>query len=269
MQTLTIRDKLALIYTSAGSLRNAAMFTGLSRYRVTRLLKPFELGGYPPDAPQFLDPELNAAVNAAFQIHKNVCRQTARAHNLPFIASVPIYIERLQLTTLDQKTGKRLPKFDNRGRPVLGDRVAALHTHWISDALREHWIAAVQQTRFFYQISVRSEINLAVYFDRTEKQFSRQKSRRTPEQWKNREQFRRRIQLGQQKGYVFTGYQSLGYRFAPGHIAAEIARQLRTKHEPASINLADQYLLQVDTWNNEKTDKPKTKRNQKRDKRNR
>lgn len=269
MQPLTIQDKLSLIYTAAGSLRRVAAFTGLSRYRVTRLLKPFELDGYPPSAPQFFDSDLNAAVDVAFQIHKDLCRRTARAHNLPFTAEVPIYIERLPLTTLDQRTGKRKLKLDAQGRPKLGERVAALHTHWISDTLRARWIAAIQQTRFFYQISVRSEIDLAVYFDETEERFSKQRAPRTPQQWKNREQFERKIALGQRVGYVYTTYQGLGSRFAPGYIAAEIMRQLRVKHQPAALNLADQYLLQVDTWNAGKTNKRKASRSKKQGKRGR
>lgn len=269
MQPLTIKDRLSLIYTAAGSLTRLAAFTGLSRYRVTRLLKPFELGGYAPSAPQFFDPDLSAAVDAAFQIHKDLCQQTARAHNLPFTAEVPIYIERLPLTTLDQKTGKRKPKLDAQGRPKLGERVAAMHTQWISDALRARWIAAIQQTRFFYQISVRSKIDLAVYFAETEERFSKQSAPRTAEQWKNREQFERKITLGQRVGHVYTTYQGLGPRFAPGHIAAEILRQLRVKHQPAALILADQHLLQVDTWNAGKTNMRKTARSKKQGKRSR
>lgn len=258
MSGLTVADKLALIYTSAGSLRRVAAFTGLSRYRVTKLLMPPELGGYAANAPQRKDATIAALVDAAFSIHKDVCRQVCRAHNLPFTAKAPIYVERVQRTRIDPATGKRVLWFDDKGRPVLGDRVAGLHTRWISDDLRERWIAEIQQTRFYYQISIRSEIDIAVYFDETEERLKRERVNRTPEQWKHRAQFLKKIEDKQRVGYVFTIYRTLSPKFAPGMIAADILKQLRTKHQPAALNLADQYLLQIDTRINESSRKRKT-----------
>ena len=244
--SLTLRDKLALIYTSAGSLRRLSSFTGLSRYRVTKLLQPQFLGGYAENAPQRDDPDLKAAIDAAFSIHKDLCAQVTRAHRLPYLANVPVYMERAPRTYIDDR-GRRRLRLDDNGRPILGERVFVPHTHWIDSSLRERWIEQARLTRFFYQISVRSEIDLAVYFDETEERFARERVKRTDAQWQNRAQFQRKIEAGQRVGYVYTTYRSMSPRFSAGHIEADIFNQLRAKHEAAALNLADQWLLQTDT----------------------
>lgn len=243
---LTLADKLALIYTSAGSLRRLAAFTGLSRYRVTRLLKPQFLGGYAPDDPVRRNPGLRAIIDTALSIHSDLCRQVARAHRLPAL-TLPIYMERAPRTKFDPATGERKILIDDRGRPILGERVICPHTHWIDSNLRQQVIASLQQTAFFYQISVRSEIDLAVYFDETEERFKRERIARSPEQWKHRTQFEKKIIDGHSAGFVYTRYASLSQRFSAGQIAADILQQLRIKHEPAAMTLADSFLLQTDT----------------------
>ena len=257
--TLTLQDKLALIYTLAGSQTAVADFIGISRQKVGRILRPFELGGLKPDGPGLRNPQLIATINAAFSIYKDIARDVARDHGLPFVPSVPIYMERLPLTFTHN--GQRYLRIDARtGKPILGQRVAAMQTHWIGDATRRAWIVAVQQTGFFNNLSIRSTVDLIAYFDAGEERLEGKRGGESDTRWTHRENLLRKIELGQTVGHIYTKYQNLDPRLPAHSIAAEIERVLRQRHQHCSLLYADEYLLQVDTRRNDKQTKRSTKK---------
>jgi hypothetical protein len=258
---LTLRDKLALIYTLAGSQRRVAAFVGISHQKVGRLLKPYELGGYAPSSRVPADPDLNAAINAAFSIYKDFARRVANAHGLPFIDAVPIYTERLALSVMIN--GKKYLRVDKNGNPVLGDRVAALRTHWISDEMRRAWIAAIAQTGFFNNLSIRSTVDLQKYFDAAEERLEGKRGGEKDRRWVYRAQLQRKLQLGQTIGHIFTPYQALnrtsGIPFNPTLIINAVEAILRARHEHCALALSDEYLLQVDSRQHGKQARYQTK----------
>lgn len=223
---LTLADKLALIYTSAGSLRGVSGLTGISRQTITR-----ELSGVVTRnrRPEFAE-QLRRAVDVAFEIHSDLTRSQARADELPFYPHVPIFIQRLPF-----KDG------------IPGDRVGALHLHWVSDALRDRWFAAMHASGKFYAASVQSIVNLVIYNKRAEqtvKQRDRQRIR-------DRDSIRNKIQQQIITGSIYTPYTGFDSRFPIDLILQDIKNKLRSRHEPATgtpgTALASGVLLQVDT----------------------
>ena len=199
---LSLADKLALIYTSAGSQRRVASFVGddiLSHQAVGRILHRAALGqsieGYAKR------PEIVEAVEAAYQIHKDLTRRVARQHALPYDPQAPIYAERLALKKravvqdgeaifqgdpgdvrrfmsgkpvrlIDQETGEILREWkatpQQMARPMReaimrGDRVIAQHLHWLSNDIRRRWVKSGQQSGTYHNISSGSVVNLPQY----------------------------------------------------------------------------------------------------------
>lgn len=252
---LTLADRLALIYTSAGSQRNVAALTGLSHQKVGRILK----GQYAPDSKVLKDPGLRAAIDAAFRIHTDVARAQARRDGLPFDAALPVFYSRLpmkvskMIDTVDPRTGEvvraKVPVIDPRtGRQQVapGDRVAAQNVHWLSDDLRNAWIAGKAKTKKFYAASVGSIVDIRIYKKRAD---AAQRGPRTDRQRENRRQIVERVNAGAINVPMFTKYTPLD--FPARMIERDIAEKLRTKHEPATGGpgtlLANQVLFQVDT----------------------
>jgi len=221
-------EKLALIYTSAGSLRSVASFTGLSRYMVTKILRE----GYEPKAPA-----VRAAIQTAFEIYKDVTQAQARVDGLPYTASIPVFVQ-------------RMPFKD--GTP--GDRVAALHTHYLSDRQRNQFIAAAHASGMYYAASVQSIVNLVVYNKRAEEHH---KKARQPVRDKLRTQYRNKIQgdIRQQivQGPIYTQYTPLAPTIPIEYLLQDIQNKLEAKHDPAigdpGTARGTSILLQVDTRN--------------------
>lgn len=242
---LTLREKIALIYTSAGSQRNVAALVGVSHQKIGRILKAGYEGGYPLNSRVLHDPGLSAAVNVALSIHVDLARDRARRDKIPFSADVPVYYA-------------RMPKVD--GTP--GDRVAALNTHWLPDRVRNAWIAWIQRSRKFYAASVQSIINLKFYNNRAEK--FHQGAPRTPTQKLFRKEFKAMQKAGLDYAPVNTPYTPLDIAYTPSEIIADIDEKLRTKHEPAATDdkcvIGSQILLQIDTVNTENADSTKPRK---------
>lgn len=254
-RSLTLADKLALIYTGAGSQRNVAALTGLSHQKVGRILK----GEYAPDSKVLRDPGLRAAVDVAFRIHTDVARAQARRDGLPFDAALPVFYSRLPMKVskmidkVDPRTGEvvraKVPVIDPRtGRQQVapGDRVAAQNVHWLSDDLRNAWIAGKAKTKKFYAASVGSIVDIRIYKKRAD---AAQRGPRTERQRENRRQIVERVNAGAINVPMFTKYTPLD--FPARMIERDITDKLRTKHEPATGGpgtlLANQVLFQVDT----------------------
>lgn len=254
-RSLTLADKLALIYTGAGSQRNVAALTGLSHQKVGRILK----GEYAVDSKALRDPGLRAAIDVAFRIHTDVARAQARRDGLPFDAALPVFYSRLpmkvskMIDTVDPRTGEvvraKVPVIDPRtGRQQVapGDRVAAQNVHWLSDDLRNAWIAGKAKTKKFYAASVGSIVDIRIYKKRAD---AAQRGPRTERQRENRRQIAEKVNAGAINVPMFTRYTPLD--FPARMIERDIAEKLRTKHEPATGGpgtlLANQVLFQVDT----------------------
>ena len=258
-RNLSLADKLALIYTGAESQRNVAALVGISHQKVGRILK----GEYSPDSKALRDPGLIAAVDAALRIHTDVARAQARRDGLPFDPALPVFYSRLPMKVskmvnqIDRKTGElvrvKVPVIDPRtGRQQVapGDRVAAQNTHWLSDSLRNAWIAGKAKTGKFYAASVGSIVDIRVY---KKKRDAAQKGPRNERQKENRRQIIEKVNAGAINVPMYTKYTPLD--FPASMIARDIDDKLRTKHEPATGTpgtlLANQVLFQIDTRNME------------------
>lgn len=287
---LSIADKLALIYTSAGSMRKTAALAGLSHQQVSRILH----AGFDGKSLKYYEqsPAIVGAVDVALQIHTDLSRQVARAHDLPFDASIPVYAERLTLKTeavyvngkqvfkgapadckivangrrlyrVDKETGEILVNFQltpqqNAGRvewkKLLGDRVGALHLHWLSDALRDKWIQTSQKSGAYYQASVGSIVNLPAYMKSAAQRITNYLQRGgilSSERIKARESLRVLLKDHVKLARVFTPYTSMNPEFPSDMVTESINEKIQSRHSPAvgekGTKLADQVLLQVDT----------------------
>ena len=143
---LTLQDKIALIYSRAGSQRAVARELGLSHQKVGRLLRAGQEGGYKLNSPILSDLFLNQGINAAFQEHKRETRKRAIAEKLPYDPAAPIYSARMA-----------------HSNGVLGDRVEAIHLHWVSDKLRNEWLRRIHKSGKYMGVSVGSVVNLHNY----------------------------------------------------------------------------------------------------------
>lgn len=234
---LSLAEKLALIYTSAGSQRNIASLVGVSHQKIGRILKAGDVaaGGYSADSRALKDPALNVAIDAAFSIHVQMAKEQARADKLPFSADIPVFYE-----TLTHSDGKK------------GNRVAAKNTHWLSNAQREQWIKSIQKTGKFYAATVRSVVNLKRYNKQSEQRHKQAGSPRRPlKQALHKTELEIRAKLGEEKAPIFTAYTPLSTEFPISAILADMSEKLTRKHEPATgeqgTRLADQIVLQIDT----------------------
>ncbi len=227
---LTRADKLALIYTSAGSLRGVAGLVGVS----ARTVRDELLGVRHPNRRADYDAMLSRAVDVAFSIHSDVTRQQARADDLPFDPRLPVFLERF---------------IWKDGTP--GDRVGAMHVHWLSDRLRDAWLGSMHESGKFYQASVQSIVNLVVYNKRAEERVNRRDAKRA----RDRDTIQNKIQQQIITGPIYTPYtplKGMGDDKAPlAMVLQDIQIKLRTRHEPATGDagtaLASGVLFQVDT----------------------
>lgn len=269
---LTLAEKLALIYTSAGSQRGVAALCGISHQKVGRILRTGYEGGFSPTSRALTDPGLIAAVNQGFAIHSDIARGQARAHGLPFDGSLPVFYERKPLTVTDPvKTGrtyvdpetgeikpeiKYKPRLDKNGQPITypGDRVAALNTHWLSNRVRENWLAFIHQAGKFYNASIGSIVNLVVYSKRADAANigPRDKGKRYDKQSiKSRISDAKELRQTVIQGLIYTKYTPFDRRFPIDAALADMYSKLNQKHSPAvgdpGTALASSILLQVDT----------------------
>jgi hypothetical protein len=167
---LTLADKLALIYTSAGSQRGVAALVGISHQKVGRILHA-QMEGTPLSDRVLKDPGLIAAIDQGFAIHKQVTREQARIDGIPFDPAIPVFVSRMPRylwdTYIDTRGKKHpVPKIDPKtGRQwiVPGDRAEALHMHWMRDALRERWIVRESLAGKYAALSIGSIVNLKKY----------------------------------------------------------------------------------------------------------
>lgn len=202
-----------------------AAFVGVTHQRVSRAMQ----GQSGAQALANLAPY----VDAIWPTYVDVARDQALVDGLPFDPRIPV-------------TYRRLVRTD--GLP--GDRIAAEHTHWLSDKLRERWIVAMKNSGRFYAASVESIVNLVVYFKRGEQIY---KGKRDKKRMANRRSIQRKLERGIVHGPIFTSYTPMMAHIPSDLVLNDIRIKLADKHEPATGDpgtyLGASILLQVDTRN--------------------
>lgn len=262
---LSLRDKIALIYTSAGSLSNVGSLVGVSASKISKLLREEWQGGYSDSSSIRNDKELAKAVNVAFNIHKNVLRQQAKIDDLPFSKDIPIFSARMVFR-----------KGENKGVP--GDRVEAPHTHWISNKLRDAWLKEIYKTKKYANVSIGSIVDLRTDQIISGKSEERRKRMAVSIAQKLLTQNRYKLSIKQLKkikqyledenyfailktvisydlvktsGLIQTKYVPFSGQLSQANTLKEINLHLKEKHEPAITSknnvLATRILFQVDT----------------------
>ena len=283
---LSIADKLALIYTSAGSMRKTAALAGLSHQQVSRILHKAAQGESLANYEK--RPDIAESVQVAYDIHKDISRGVARRHGLPFDGDIPVYAERLPLThqgvfidgrmvfkgTPDDardwiKTNK--PRGTVEVKRLLGERVGALHLHWLPDRLRDKWIKTSQKTGAYYQASVGSIVNLPKYMKSAAQRITTYMQRggiKTEDMIRARESLRNLVKDHVELQRVFTPYTSMDKNFPSELVTEAINNKLQDRHAPAvgekGTALADQILLQLDTRKSRNAKPPKARGNNRR-----
>lgn len=292
---LSIADKLAILYTGAGSQRAVASALGVSHQLVGRIL---HAGAQGADLSRYESrPELSAAIEQAMTMQRDVAKQTAKDHGLPYTADIPLYAHRLELklkrvinedgvilftgTTEQAKryaAGKGVYKdYPHPNNPHLtirklykatpdelqgakvykmfGDRVSVDHLHWVSDRLRSAWIERMRKTDKYYQVSVRSTIELSKYNkqanERAKQRFARGLQPRTISGITGQHQFKSAKRQGDEVKPVYTPYMTMRADNIPGLLNTSLNQTLQARHAPATgaagTAFADQILLQLNT----------------------
>jgi hypothetical protein len=267
---LSLADKLALIYTSAGSQRKVAAFVGLSHQQVGRILKAREEGRSLDAYEKRYD--VQASVDTALEIHTDLVRGVAKRHGLPFNAALPIYAERLPLKhkgvfvngelvfkASPEKIAEYLEENGDELRAsgkvqvktLLGERVGALNLHWLSDKIRNAWITSNAKSGKYYSASVGSLVDLRKYNKQSNENQKTTGRPRNRKKLEAKDQIARALREGIDRQRVFTPYQPMDPRFPGSIVAQSIEQQLQTRHAPATgapgTAYADQVLLQLDT----------------------
>lgn len=129
------------MYTLAGSQARLAASIGVSRRTVGRLLR-----GEVKSAD--VNRALNANVDVAYAMHKDVCRQIAREHNLPFDNNTPFAWH---------------PLLHSDGSPSF--RVTVQHAHWLTlnYELFTRVVGVAHKSNNFISVSARSIVDVYVY----------------------------------------------------------------------------------------------------------
>lgn len=240
---LSLQDKLALAITSAGSQRALAKLVGVSHQKIGRWLREGQPATIDPTTgyvihqagAREIPPEYTANINAAFELHKDVSRDQAKADKLPF--------------------NEHAPTFDFRGimrNGQPGERVITLDTKYIHPELRTEILEHKQKSKKYLQASIRSTVNLKRYFQRVAadeiKKYNRKRT--TPARLGKQimDGFLHRsgkIIDADERMPLYTRYENI----SPGTNARSsidaINRKLREKHEPHAIAPADEFLFQL------------------------
>lgn len=239
---LSLQDKVALIYTSAGSQRRVADLLGLSHQQVGRILKAGqpELGGYVANSRALKNPTLIDAVEFGFKLHKQVTKAQAKRDGIQYDPNVPIF-------------ARNIPHKD--GTP--SGRVGGEHTHWLRDELRKAWIVNAFNTRQYAAVSVQSVVTLYDYMEQARgRAYADRMSGNPPtgEALANAIGLQLNLEMGHKLQLIGTQYTPLQFPAqALPLILADIEDKLRRKHAPATGHdrpgtaYASRIVLQKDT----------------------
>lgn len=242
----SLRDKIALIYTSAGSQQTIADAIGVSRQTIGRYLHAPEHGGYAPNSAKWKDHQVNAMVDLLFMMHKDVVKSQAKSDGLEYDAENPVFYQRLT-----KSNGEK------------GDKIAADHTHWLSNEQRTNWLAFAAKSKQFFWISARSTVNVAQYaFQAMARYEMLKRYEQSPRLEQYADAIMNRIIEGKQKSGMYTArtyVQNIPIR----QVVADIEKKLITKHEPATgepgTALADRFTMQARNGIEQSKSKPSSK----------
>lgn len=224
----SLQDKLALMMTSAGSQRQLAAFVGgVSHQQIGRWLTIGQTTpqGEPSRVRPPTDPEILDAIDTAFELHVQVCRDQAQADHIPFSISAPVYATR---------------RIYSDG--AIGQMVDIRSTHRLSDELRAQVIRSAHDTRpdFYYAVTVQSLVAQVPYWWYTENRLDFSKIRRTeemvcyrdhlmPSNEEDDEYSAGRVKL--QK--INTKVSAMSSIVPASFVIAEVENKLQVRHAPA------------------------------------
>lgn len=249
--TFTLQEQLALMMTAAGTQRRLAGWLGITHQQVGRWLKEGEPGGV-----KQIPARAAAPIAFFFPEYVSIVKAICRRQGIPFLANVPIYMERQYLKSIR----------DAYGAPILGDRAFSGNTEHIRERLRRTWITAVVRSEKFHKVNVQSIVDLKLYFQAAAAEDIRVRKRidTTVDQLADYieegfiEAESRRKGLDVDDGEIIDA--TIPYPFftrnivtVPGSVARQVAdgveNYLREKHSPATgvpgTHFANKYLLQI------------------------
>lgn len=264
-------------------MRKTAALAGLSHQQVSRILHKASEGKSVDYYER--NPYVSAAVDVGYDIHKDIARGVARRHELPFDGRIPVFAERLALKHqgvfvdgemvfkgspewVAEWLAENEPEGKVQVKRLLGDRVGALHLHWLSDSLRDKWIQTSQKSGAYYQASVGSIVNLPDYMKSAAQRITNYLKKGgilSSERIKARESLKTLLKDHVKLARVFTPYTSMNPEFPSDMVTESINEKLQSRHSPAvgekGTKLADQVLLQVDTRKSRHAKPAKARRN--------
>lgn len=229
-------DKLALMLTSAGSQRALARYLGCSHQQVGRWLQGERINpttGEVSNIPR--DPAILANINTAFGQYRKAVHQAARRDGVPYTPEAPALAKRLAFTEGPQK-----------GQP--GHRIVIEHTQHMRPDLLQQVFTAQAGTGQYFEVSVRSTVELARYFKQGEDRYRGKRTGKTGERMlRNRESLKAKLAKGVMTSPIWTRRENVLPNVAPDIAFARVTSKIRQKHEPAAgaagTVLADQIMF--------------------------
>ena len=256
---LSNQDKLALALTSAGSMRNLAKLVGVTHQKIGRWLREGE-----PTGAKKIPADATGAIDAVFQLHKDVTKDQAKIDRFPYNPQAPVFAERPTL---------------RNGKP--GERLAVNNTEYIKPQLRNKIFEDLQKTKQIQGISVRSQINLRSYLkakptdnasdlsrkftDRRSKKYFDDQGKRVTEYKDERGRltllgsFKKREETSPGTGFIAPiNITAVDFRpQADIELSINNINTLLKKHSPHATVFADQFLIQTLPGQYENQAKPK------------
>lgn len=240
---LSIQDAVALLYTDSGSQRAIARSMGITHQKVGRLLRVGQDGGYKTTSRVLADPGLIGSVNRALVDHSKRVEAVAKLHGLPYDYRYPVMLQ-------------RMPFADPWRAGVLGDRVNAKHTHWLSNDLRRAWLSAMYRSGRFYTVSGGSIVDFARYTKSADLRFKGRTWARTPAQKQSKLNIALKMSLDIAQGLIQTPY--VGFDKNKNGLPAsvridDLMDRMNAKHNSATgedmpgTAFATRFLFQIDT----------------------
>lgn len=237
---LSSQDKLALALTSAGSMRNLAKLVGVTHQKIGRWLREGQ-----PNGARSIPKDATAAINVAFEFHKDVTKQQSKVDRTFYLPDTPVFLERPKLRS---------------GKP--GERLAVNNTEYISQKLRDQIFRSLKKTQQLFGISVRSQINLRSYLGAKSTASANTLSDKFTDRRKNKNgeykdpkgkftllgAFKNREEEKPGSGFI-APINTIAIDFkkqADVELSIrDINKLLSSKHSPHAIALADQFLIQT------------------------
>jgi len=245
MANFSHADKLALMLTSAGSQRKLSAYLGCTHQQIGRWLKGEQVNqatglitNRPPTG-------FAAAIDAAFPVYREQVRKGAAAQGLRYTPDAPVFAERLNLT-MGQLAG------------TPGLRVLIRHTDKMSPDLLDTVIKSQADTGRFFEVSVRSLVDLKEYFEEAEERNNgKRRGKHGEQQHKWRGALKAKLDAGVTHVPMWTKRSGLMTGPNAGDTAIrDVRKKLRESFEPATSSpgakLADQVIFTLRTSTNGK-----------------